>query len=92
MNFFDWSVNYWSVFCTFSGTNISGTKKFSDHSFLYFFAPLNEMFQLEAKKSRYFEKKIFTDRKNDDITFWGISGVKILPPSIFLNFGTLKSD
>ena len=55
-----------------------------------FLLHLMRSFDLEQKKSRYFKKKL-TKRKNDDFTFWGMGEVKILPPSIFFNFGTLKS-
>ena len=60
MTFFGWSVNYWSVFCTFFGNKYIQNLKFSDVGFfLFFFAPLNEMVPL-AKKSSYFKKKSLT--------------------------------
>ena len=43
------------------------------------------------QKHQNISKNVFTDRKNDDVTFWEMGGVKTLPPSIIYNFIILKS-
>ena len=43
-----------------------------------------------SKKIKILSKKIFTEYKDDYVTFWEICETKILLPSIFFNFFPLK--
>lgn len=78
------------TFVHFLGKNISGSKNFEIMVVYNFLLHLMGSFD-QKQKFKIFRKKVFTDRKNDDVTFLEMGEVKILPPLIFFNFGTQKS-
>ena len=68
MDFFCWSVNYWSVFCTYFRDKYLRNLKFQRMVFPNFLLNLMKSFDQKQKNLVIF-KKNFTDRKNCDVCF-----------------------
>ena len=86
-----WISSTGQCFVHFSGTNISRTKNSQIIAIYNFLLHSMRSFDCKQKNQDISKKFFFTDRKNDDVTFSAMVGVKILPTSIFFNFGNLKS-
>ena len=56
MDLFGWSVNYWSVFCTFFGDRYLHNQNFQAIVFYNFWLHLMRSFDHRQKKYSYFEK------------------------------------